>query len=88
MKAKMKTIWKKIKCAVKECFNLLTNLITPILSALCILAEVLQLPTGVIKALKSAEYWCWNACGTADDIGRFIEEVDKAVEKITEGSGE
>lgn len=87
MKAKIKTVWKKIKCAAKECLNLLTNLITPLISALCLLAEVLQLPTNVIKALKKAEYWCWNACGTADDIENFIDTVDKAVDKTIDTIG-
>lgn len=77
----MKKVWKKIKCAVKEIFNLLTNLCTPVMSALCVLAEALQLPTSVISALKKAEYWCWKACGTKDSIDKFIESVDDAIEK-------
>lgn len=82
MKAKLKTAWKKIKCAAKEVLNIFTNLFCPVLALVCALAEVCQLPTSVIKALKKAEHWCWNACGTVDDIENFIEEVDKVIEKI------
>ena len=83
-KSFLKTAWKKIKCAVKELFNLLTNLACPVLAALCLVAELLQLPTSWIKALKKAEYWCWKVAGTQDAIEHFVEQVDDAVEKTTE----
>lgn len=86
MKNFLKTAWKKIKCAVKEVLNLITNLFTPVMSGLCVLAELLQLPTSVISALKRAEYWLWKACGTKDAINDFIDTVDKAVDKADEES--
>lgn len=88
MKQKIKTGWKKFKCAFKEIFNLLTNLITPIISALCLLAELLQLPTALIQNLKKAEYWCWNACGTSKHINQFVEDVDRAVTNTFEKGSE
>ena len=84
MKIKLKTGWKKFKCAFKEVLNLLTNLLTPFVSALCLLAELLQLPTGVIQGLKKAEYWCWNACGTSKHIDQFVEQVDDMVDMTFE----
>lgn len=79
----LKTAWKKIKCAVKETFNFLTNLICPVLAALCILAELFNLPTAWIKGLKKAEYWCWQVAGTKDIIEDFVEQVEDAVEKTS-----
>ena len=76
----MKNIWKKLKCAEKEIFNFLTNTLTPIISLLCVLAEILQLPTKVIQTLKNAEYWCWQAGGTKKNIDNFISEVDKVLQ--------
>ena len=83
-KAFLKTAWKKIKCAVKEIFNFLTNLICPVMSALCILAELLNLPTSWIKGLKKAEYWCWQVAGTKDAIENFVDKVEDAVEETAE----
>lgn len=85
---KQKTGWKKIKCVFKEFLNLLTNLITPFMSALCLLAELLQLPTSLIQALKKAEYWCWNACGTSKHIDQFIEEVDNMIDSTFDNKEE
>lgn len=80
----LKTAWKKIKCAVKEIFNFLTNLVCPLLSALCILCELFNLPTSWIQGLKKAEYWCWQAAGTKEVIDDFIEQIDDAVKNTTE----
>lgn len=75
----LKTAWKKIKCAVKEFFNLITNLACPIIAALCILFEIFNLPTSWIKGLKKAEYWCWQVAGTKEVIDNFIDDIEEAV---------
>jgi Holliday junction resolvase RusA-like endonuclease len=82
----MSKFWKKVKCAAKEVFNFLTNLICPVLSLVCALMEVFQLPTKAIQAVKKAEYWCWKAAGTKDDIDNFLDKVEDAIEKTEEGS--
>ena len=50
------------------------------------LMEVFQLPTAAIQAVKKAEYWCWKAAGTKDDIDNFLDKVEDAIEKTEEGS--
>lgn len=80
----LKTAWKKIKCAVKEFFNFLTNLLCPILSAICVVLELLNLPTSWIKTLKKLEYWCWNISGTKEIIDNFIDKVDEATQNTLE----
>lgn len=80
----MKKIWKKIKTAVKEVFNLLTNLLCPVMSAICVVMEVLQFPSSAIQAVKKAEYWCWKVAGTKNNIDDLLEKVDDAVEKTEE----
>lgn len=82
----MSKFWKKVKCAVKEIFNFLTNLLCPILSLVCALMEVFGLPTKAIQAVKKAEYWCWYAAGTKETIDNFVEKVEDAIEKTEEGS--
>ena len=82
----MSKFWKKVKCAVKEVFNFLTNLLCPILSLVCALMEVFGLPTKAIQAVKKAEYWCWYAAGTKDTIDNFVDKVEDAIEKTEEGS--
>lgn len=80
----LKTAWKKIKCAVKEVFNFLTNLVCPVMAALCLVAELLNLPTAWIKVLKTVEYWCWNVAGTKEIIENFVDQVEDAVKQTTE----
>lgn len=82
----MSKFWKKVKCAVKEIFNFLTNLLCPVLSLVCALMEVFGLPTKAIQAVKKAEYWCWYAAGTKETIDNFVEKVEDAIEKTEEGS--
>ena len=82
----MSKFWKKVKCAVKEVFNFLTNLLCPVLSLVCALMEVFGLPTKAIQAVKKAEYWCWYAAGTKDTIDHFVDKVEDAIEKTEEGS--
>lgn len=82
----MSKFWKKVKCAVREIFNFLTNLLCPILSLVCALMEVFGLPTKAIQAVKKAEYWCWYAAGTKETIDNFVEKVEDAIEKTEEGS--
>lgn len=82
----MSKFWKKVKCAVKEIFNFLTNLLCPVLSLVCALMEVFGLPTKAIQAVKKAEYWCWYAAGTKETIDNFVDKVEDAIEKTEEGS--
>ena len=82
----MSKFWKKLKCVVKEIFNFLTNLICPVLSLVCALMEAFNLPTKAIQAVKKAEYWCWYAAGTKDDIDHFLENVEDALIKTEENS--
>lgn len=82
----MSTFWKKIKCAVKEVFNFLTNLLCPVASLVCVLMELLQLPTPAIKAVKKVEYWLWYAAGTKEDIDNFVDSVEDAIIATEEGS--
>lgn len=82
----MSKVWKKIKCAVREFFNILTNLCCPVLAAVCLVMEVLQLPTKAIEAVKKLEHLCWNVSGTQDTIKNFVDQVDVAIEKTEENS--
>ena len=82
----MSKFWKKVKCAVKEIFNFLTNLLCPVLSLVCALMEVFGLPTKAIQAVKKAEYWCWYAAGTKETIDNFVDKVEDAIEKTEDGS--
>lgn len=82
----MSKFWKKIKCATREFFNILTNLICPVLAAVCLVMELFQLPTKAIEFVKKLEHWCWNASGTQDVIKNFVDQVDVAIEKTEENS--
>jgi hypothetical protein len=48
--------------------------------------EVFNLPAKAIQAVKKAEYWCWQAAGTKDEIDHFLDSVEDAIEKTEEGS--
>jgi hypothetical protein len=76
----MKNFWNKFKLFWKELGNILTNLLCPILSILCALAELLHLPTSVINALKKAEHWAFYASATKPMIDSIIESADKKLE--------
>jgi len=83
-KIKIKTVWAKIKIAVKEIGNFLTDALCPVVSAITILATALQAPASFIKTLKKIEAWLWAASGTTDDVDVMVDVIDKAVTKITE----
>lgn len=76
----LKRALKKIKCAVREVFNLLTNALCPIISAICVIAEVFQLPAKAIRGIKKAEYWLWKLCGTKEKIDEMIDKIDNTIE--------
>lgn len=76
----MKNFWNKFKLFWKELGNILTNLLCPILSILCALAELLHLPTSVINALKKAEHWAFYASATKPMIDAIIESTNKKLE--------
>lgn len=69
--------WSKIKLFWKEVGNLLTNVLCPLLGILIAISEVIGLPISWIQSLKKAEYWCWNACGTKEDIDKIVDVIDK-----------
>jgi hypothetical protein len=76
-----KKAWKKFMVFWREVGNFFTNLLCPILSILAATAELLQLPSNAIQALKKAEEWCYQACGTKKIIDGMVEGIDKVVEK-------
>ena len=76
----MKNIWKKFVVFWKELGNVLTNILCPIMSIVAAAAELLQLPTSVIQAIKKAEYWCWYACGTKKTLDEMIDKIDDIVD--------
>lgn len=78
---KKQLVWNKLKLFVKELFNFVTNLIVPLISILTAIAEVLQLPIGFIKGLKTTEYWLFNFAATKPVIDNIIVVIDKEVEK-------
>ena len=48
--------------------------------------EAFNLPAKAIQAVKKAEYWCWYAAGTKDDIDHFLDNVEDALIKTEENS--
>lgn len=74
--------WSKIKLFWKEVGNLLTNVLCPLLGILTAIFEVVGAPINWIQSLKKAEYWCWNACGTKEDIDSIIDAADEIVERL------
>lgn len=80
----MKKVWKKIKLAMREALNLLTNLLCPVVSAVCVVLEVCQCPASMVSAVKKVEYWFWKIGGTKDAIEDLIGKVDGAIDKTEE----
>lgn len=76
----MKTYWKKFKTFWKEIGNLLTNVACPILAMVSAILEIFNAPVSWIQGVKKAEYWCWYACGTKDEIDKIVDAVDEIVE--------
>ena len=58
------------------------------MSALCVFAEALQFPTGVIKVLKKIEYWFWKVGGTKENIENFVDKLDEAAQNIEDENEE
>ena len=81
---KMKKVWEKIKCFIKEIGNVLTDILCPICSIVAAAMEVGQLPASWIKAVKKVEYWLFYACGTKDVIDQIVGTIDIAVQNKTE----
>lgn len=75
----MKNYWKKFKTFWKEIGNLLTNVACPFLSIANALLELFGAPITWIQMVKKAEYWCWQACGTKEEIDRIVEGVDEII---------
>lgn len=78
----MKTYWKKFKLFWKELGNIFTNMLCPLLSTIVAILEIFGLPINWINAVKQAEYWCWNACGTKEKIDEIVEGVDSIIGDI------
>ena len=81
----MKTYWKKFKAFWKELGNMITNVACPFLSVAAALLEVFGAPASWIQGVKKAEYWCWNAYGTKEQIDQIVESIDKVVDVLNEG---
>jgi hypothetical protein len=48
------------------------------------LLEVVGAPASWIKGVKKAEYWCWYACGTKEQIDNIVDSIDQVVGSIDE----
>lgn len=75
----MKTYWEKFKLFWRELGNVFTNMLCPLLSAIVAILEIFGLPISWINAVKQAEYWCWNACGTKEDLDKIVDSVDQII---------
>lgn len=58
----------KLKIFFKELANIVTNLACPLLALVIAIMELCQAPAAWIAAVKKAEYYCWEAFGTKNDI--------------------
>lgn len=72
-------LWTKIKIFFKELLNIATNVACPILSALCAIAELCQLPGTVIEGIKKVEYKAFEVCGTAKQIAEYVENTEQQI---------
>lgn len=80
----MKTYWKKFKLFWKELGNIFTNMLCPLLSTIVAILEIFGLPISWINAVKQAEYWCWNACGTKEKIDSIINDADLIINELSD----
>ncbi len=80
-KAVGKKAWQQLRLAVREMGNALTNVLVPILSVACAMAEVLQLPTGAVAKLKQAEHKLFFACETMEIIHTYLGRMEQAVQQ-------
>ena len=71
--------WEKFKMFWREIGNMFTNILCPLLSAITALLEIFGAPSAWIQGIKKAEHWCWNACGTKEEIDKIVESVDEIV---------
>lgn len=76
----MKNYWKKFKIFWKELGNILTNFACPFLAIVASLLEVFGAPISWAQAVKKAEYYCWQACGTKKELDKIVDVVDEIVE--------
>lgn len=80
----MKNYWKKFKIFWKELGNILTNFACPFLAIVASLLEVFGAPVSWAQAVKKAEYYCWQACGTKKELDKIVDSLDNIVNKEEE----
>lgn len=74
--------WKWAKEGLKEVLNFLLNVLVPVVSILVTIAEVVPfVPAKAVMILKKAEYFMFNAFGTAKDLEKRLQEKEKETEK-------
>ena len=81
MKKALIRYWKKFLLFWRELGNFFTNLMCPVMSFICAIAEILNLPQNTIKQLKNVEYWFWKISGTKDAIDHIVDQVDQKVDE-------
>lgn len=70
-------IKNRVVLILKEIFNILTNLLIPLLGLIILIVEFLPLPGIITKVLKTIEYWLFYFSGTAKNIEEGIQEKYK-----------
>lgn len=81
VKAFFEIWWEKIKIVLREIGNIATNVACPLISILIVICQTLDVPIGVISALKKAEYWCFYASATLEKIKEATEKIDEIIPK-------
>ena len=79
--------WATLRLVARELGNTLTNVLVPIASVLCALAEALHLPPCAVVSLKRAEQLLFSACATADMINGYLGTLPSASETGGRGAG-
>lgn len=84
MKKVITNVGRKVFWFIREVGNLIGNLFVPVASILVGVAELLQAPVKVIKALKDFEYWLFKIGGTLPVIEKAVDEVEKVLDKYAD----
>ena len=81
VKSVLARIWAGFRLAALELANALTDVLVPLASVLCAMAEALHLPPRVVLSLKRAELWLFSACGTAQTVNEYVDKLEMAVKR-------
>ena len=73
-----KRAWARVRLILRELANATTDVLVPVASVLCAMAEALGLPTRVSVALKRAEGWLYGACATAQLLDDYAQMLERA----------